>query len=1272
MKLLSTLLALVATFCCLQVNALNAQASRQVDYVSQSVNASTQQRVNPNKKEEFIIQLKEPSVYRQLASHGVNSIKRGQRTSIQRHARAKIDSQQETFVRSLDKQFGREVVVTQRFSNLINAVVVSASANQLQQVMSQNDVKHISKVIHHKINKTDNVTNIELINADQVWQLASGDDFITGKGVTVAILDTGIDYSHPDLGGCFGAECKVYGGYDFINEDAEPFDDESHGTHVAGIVAANGTLRGVAPDASLLAVKVCDEHGSCPTTDIIEGLEYTLDPDGDPNTDDKVDIINMSLGSSQHDAAMAQVINDVVNAGITVVVAAGNDGPYENNIGSPGDVEKAITVAASNGSSNIADFSSIGAPSSGAPIMKPEVAAPGVSINSTMPNNEYAQLSGTSMASPMVAGAAALLKQRYPELTPDQVKASLMSTASPIAGNLLAEGVGLIDVLAAIELPIFINTPLIAFGENDFSQETFTKTLPFSVFNPSDEEQRILISVTTPHHDALTVSSDQAELVVPAKSNASANITLTANTAEFQVIADTPLYNIPLNLILSNDTEVSVPTTLFNRSFLQIEFGQFAQNYADILLFNESESHYRNIWSPEWLIDQSKLVLVPPGDYKLVVTANDSLDEQLREVAFLYYPSINIVNNANISVSTTDAIHKLKFDITKQDGEKITGTTGILAGHQNQVRLAMFNKATGKFIRNDYLTWYLEDGQEATFSFNNIPDGYTFHLFNSKDSDDETEVTQFATVFDSPIESDRTITFSSEDFYSVHFDYATPSLLSTPKISAFEYSRHNLYEDTDFGFAPIADFPAIDQGRSYHTTGFNNGFQFSYFNTEIDNNSFTEEDFKKLFASPHFSVNENGQLQIFSEFVETPLKTFEKQQSRSLTVGKLLPFWSGKIEKGDYQNIIYSYINNAANAFFRDSHYSYWTSQINISTNSVEDTINNSYRKVTWEGSNRDFRAYGGYGEVESNIHFDGYIIEDRQSSINTQLSFDLSRTDYSPPAIAELLISSANGATHQIICGEGRIEIDLTDEALSENVEVLIKHEDESEWQAQSLNSQDNKYSVELSNLTEGFYDLRLTATDESDNSLAYTAEPAFHVVSYEVDENDSDCDGVVNDEDAFPNDPQEWLDTDGDGIGNNADTDDDNDGVEDSEDLFPLDPTESLDADNDGIGNNADTDDDNDGVEDSADAFPFDATESVDTDNDGIGNNADTDDDNDGVEDSADAFPLDASRSTVTTTEPATPKKSSGGGGGSTHYFTLLGLLAIWRMRSTSSAKQ
>ena len=161
-------------------------------------------------------------------------------------------------------------------------------------------------------------------------------------------------------------------------------------------------------------------------------------------------------------------------------------------------------------------------------------------------------------------------------------------------------------------------------------------------------------------------------------------------------------------------------------------------------------------------------------------------------------------------------------------------------------------------------------------------------------------------------------------------------------------------------------------------------------------------------------------------------------------------------------------------------------------------------------------------------------------------------------------------------------------------------------------------------------------------------------HMYYVRIGAGDSDNDGTLDANDAFPADPAESADTDNDGIGNNADTDDDNDGVLDVNDAFPLDSTETVDTDGDGAGNNADTDDDNDGVADTNDAFPLDNSESVDTDGDGIGNNADTDDDNDGVLDINDPFPLDDSL-------PAPPNTNTGSGTGSTGGGSSIGAAVL-----------
>ena len=146
---------------------------------------------------------------------------------------------------------------------------------------------------------SNDIDSVPLIGADQVWTiLDSYGQPVTGQGIRVAIIDTGIDYTHADLGECFGPDCKVVDGYDFHSGDAGPWDDYGHCTHVAGIVAANGTIKGVAPDVSLYAYNVLGSTGGGYASNIIAAIERATDPDQDPATDDAVDVISMSLGRS--------------------------------------------------------------------------------------------------------------------------------------------------------------------------------------------------------------------------------------------------------------------------------------------------------------------------------------------------------------------------------------------------------------------------------------------------------------------------------------------------------------------------------------------------------------------------------------------------------------------------------------------------------------------------------------------------------------------------------------------------------------------------------------------------------------------------------------------------------------------------------------------------------------------------------------------------------------------------------------------------------------
>lgn len=254
----------------------------------------------------------------------------------------------------------------------------------------------------------------------------------TGRGVKVGVLDTGVDSGHPDIGR------NVKGGMNTISGTASARDDNGHGTHVSGTIAAlrNGVgVVGVAPDASVYSVKVLDSRGSGKLSNLVQGMEWCVSQ--------QIKVVNLSLSASKENQTFREVVVAARRAGITMVCAAGNSGPSPNSVGYPARYIETIAVAAIDDRDSVPNFSSRG--------REIAVSAPGVDVLSTWPGRRYRKSSGTSMAAPHVTGAVALLLEADPALTPSEIKSILQSTSVRLAGAGPDEqGAGVIDVAAAL------------------------------------------------------------------------------------------------------------------------------------------------------------------------------------------------------------------------------------------------------------------------------------------------------------------------------------------------------------------------------------------------------------------------------------------------------------------------------------------------------------------------------------------------------------------------------------------------------------------------------------------------------------------------------------------------------------------------------------------------------------------------------------------------------------------------------------------------------
>jgi len=267
---------------------------------------------------------------------------------------------------------------------------------------------------------------VDRINADLAWSAS------TASGVKVAVIDTGIDLNHPDL------IANIKGSFNAIKPQRRAYDDNGHGTHVAGIIAAAhnqiGTI-GAGHSANLYAVKALDGSGSGYTSDVIESIQWCIN--------NGIQVANMSFATNTYSQALYDAVKTAYDAGLIMVAAAGNTGPGSDTVTYPAKFNEVIAVSATNMADAIPSWGSRGT--------EVDVAAPGSDIYSTYKDAGYATLSGTSMAAPHVTGSIALRLQISPGLTPSQALSLLKQTAEPLAGVTTEEqGAGLVNTLELI------------------------------------------------------------------------------------------------------------------------------------------------------------------------------------------------------------------------------------------------------------------------------------------------------------------------------------------------------------------------------------------------------------------------------------------------------------------------------------------------------------------------------------------------------------------------------------------------------------------------------------------------------------------------------------------------------------------------------------------------------------------------------------------------------------------------------------------------------
>ena len=481
---------------------------------------------------------------------------------------------------------------------LVNAISCNASKDVIYHIARHNDVEFIAynemkyllwdeevKAVESTRGMTQNITHVK---ANQVWDLG-----YTGQGVTVAVIDTGVNFSHIDLADHLwdGGEEYPNHGYNTLEDSHNVSDGFGHGTHCAGVVCGDGTSgtqTGIAPNATLMCIKVMDDTGYGNATSISAGMEFAIEHGAD--------VLNMSLGIPFASAAVREMLRGAcVNAlqcGIAAAVAVGNDGqlqisfPVPNNVRVPGgcpppwihpdqasntgELSCVVAIGAVNYNDEIAYFSSHGpvtwqatefadyAYQPGIGLIRPDICAPGVSILSLdySSNNGHTSMNGTSMATPCVAGIMCLMLEKDPSLTPADICRILETTSVKLSNTKSNKtGTGRVDALAAMNAIDNGDFRYVSHKINDKNGNNNGNINPgenvnidITFNNSSDDSFSNVKAVLRSSSEYITITDSIAEISINAKENVTIEnifaVTLDANTTPRTLVAfDVYFYN---------------------------------------------------------------------------------------------------------------------------------------------------------------------------------------------------------------------------------------------------------------------------------------------------------------------------------------------------------------------------------------------------------------------------------------------------------------------------------------------------------------------------------------------------------------------------------------------------------------------------------------------------------------------------------------------------------------------------------------------------------
>jgi hypothetical protein len=977
------------------------------------------------------------------------------------------------------------------------------------------------------------------IHADSVWRQYG----TRGEGITIGIIDSGVDYTHPALGGGFGPGYKVIDGWDFVDGDADPMDEHRHGTHVAGIAAGNAEsthndsesvpFLGVAPDAFLVAYRVLDENGRGRTSNIIAAIERAVDPNMDGDFSDRLDVVNLSLGSDfgSPEDPTSTAVNNATLAGVVVVVAAGNSGhvgtgfTHESNfkdngsqtIGSPGMAERAITVGAVDRDLSLARFSSKG-PVNTTFALKPDVVAPGVGIFSSVPGGAMDAFNGTSMASPHVAGVAALIRAIRPNWTPDQVKSAITNTAIPLQMPEWHQGTGFIDPVQALKTTTLISPSNAGFGMSNAFQSIWTETIEFTLQNHSETTQSYTFSSTGLPTGA-TITFSEPHITIPSQSSRTFTAQLSVNHSLVPIVSeDIRTYSGRIS-VQSEFDFVTIPWSFSRSSVMRIAF---TRPYPQVIVSSPQDYYTSSSTSKfnqfHWITPQRAEIYASKPGFFAIATA---FHEENQPSRLVLNESVNVMGSTSFtSISHNDALHSVTL--------RGVDHTGRLLSEYDEVSAALTLSMEDNLITMAVYSPVIRNG--PTFYVSTISQNHTIYVGQSAVMHTDEPV---LVVPKFPNRKGVSSSFSVNGLVALH---------SIP----LEFHLDNFGNTTNSHWVtqPPVEITSIPSKSVLALVGFygpESGFDFKYseqlhiLNPVPDSKGiarvhyYTPDNSSSagMFSATRFLIGEEVSEDFYSIDIETePLTVWNSRiipnlpylsdvTAASLPIGSTVSYGIGPI---------YSMVRPSLNLFGPGS--------INLAPlirgpmheTRYADYPNSSYSIRSIEGT---LLAQGALNDIPRDLTVPVGIVDIEVSLVGNQLRgkqvttkvisrSDLNKSGASPPWIFSQLLANTNGVPVQAVLQDEEVvytiaarSVQLMNELEVDPARTTVEwrvHGTNQQWTSAPLTNTDpstpGRDGIRFTaNLTEATaidsvaIDLRFKTVDSNDSSTELFISPAFAV---------------------------------------------------------------------------------------------------------------------------------------------------------------------------------